>query len=108
MKQKQTGADEFDTQSLLRETVEKLRDLLRSVELHGDGEHASTIQDTARISVAITSACAELRQHSKAAKRALASYSVEAIMAYLLTMPLAERRELAAELTGARDNEGLL
>lgn len=100
--------DEFDTESLLRETVEKLRDLLRSVELHGDGEHASTIQDTARISVAITSACAELRQHSKAAKRALASYSTDAIVAHLKALPAEARRLLADELTGARDEESLL
>lgn len=108
MKRKQSTEDEFDTASLLRETVEKLRDLLRSVELHGDGEHASTIQDTARISVAITSACGELRQHSKAAKRALASYPTDAIVAYLKTMSTEARAAIADELTGARDNEGLL
>jgi len=100
--------ESFDTEALLRLTVEKLKELLESIELHGDGEHGSTVQDIARVSVAITTACAELRQHSKAQRRQLASYSLDQIVDHLKTLSERQRKDVARELTGADDQEPLL
>ena len=108
MAAKQNNSTPYDTEETLRATADKLRELLDSVELHGSGEHGSTIADVARISVALTSTCAELRQHSKARSREIAGYPLDQIMAYLRTLPEATKADLAKELSGADREEPLL
>ncbi len=100
--------NDFDTETTLVQTATKLRDLLESIDLHGDGEHPSTIQDIARITVALTQCCAELRQNAKARRRELAAYSLDEIRAYLHTLSDKQRRELGEELAGVSREEPLL
>lgn len=100
----------YDTEAKLREVVDGLSATFQSLtdNLHGEGEHPSVVADIARIGTALTSALAELRQHAKADRRALASFSVDQILDHLRTLPITERLEIAETLSGARDGEALL
>lgn len=106
-KQSQPSAD-FDTEASLRANAIKLQAALDSIELHGDGEHSSTIQELARISVALTGVCAELRQHSKAAQRQLDSFPIAALVERLKGLPDEDRDRIRRELGGEKDEESLL
>src|SRR5690348_379726 len=99
----------FDTAVVLQETAEKLRELQESVELHGDGEHQSTIGDACRIAQALTATCAELRQHDKARAKALETYPVEEILEHLKQRLRDDAREdFALRLSGKDAEVGLL
>ncbi len=100
--------DGIDTGAELSATVVKLRAILNSIELHGEGEHPSTIQDVARISTALVTACAELRQHAKSARRQLASYTIDQILEHLKSLPEKLRDDVVCELTGSDREESLL
>jgi len=98
----------FDTEQCLAETAEKLREVLRSIETHGDGEHQSTIGDIARVATALTTTCAELRQHAKAAARAIADIPLEQLLAHIKTLPEQVRQDFCRDVLGSDDQEPLL
>lgn len=97
-----------DLDLLMRENVAHLRDLQKSIAVRGDGEHDSTVKNTARISVALTTACAELRQIRKAAHREISRIPLEAIVSYLRTLTEVERQQVALDVSGTSDEEPLL
>jgi len=101
-------AQHYDTESILRTTAEKLRACLEGMETHGDGEHPAVVADIARISTALTTTCAEIRQHAKAAVREVAAIGVDAIVVYLKTLPMDARKEIARDLAGEDDEAPLL
>lgn len=82
--------------------------MLVSIETRDDGEHDSTVKNMARISVAITAACGELRQHAKAAVREVSKIPLDTVITYLKTLRPEQREDIARELTGADADEPLL
>ena len=98
----------YDTESALRATADKLQAVLEGMETHDDGEHESTIKHLARISVALTTVCAELRQHEKATTRELSKIPFDRIVAYLKALPMERREDLAKDITNADAEESLL
>lgn len=98
----------YDTETALRATADKLRGMLESIETHGGGEHGSTIRDVARISVALTATCAELRQHAKAAVREIAKIPLDQVVSYLKSLPEQQRIDIARELTNEDAEEPVL
>ena len=98
----------YDTESVLRTTADKLSGMLDSIETHGDDEHPSIVADVARIATALTTTCAELRQHAKARVREIASIPLDQIIAYLLTLSEAKRQDIAKQILGTDSEEPLL
>ncbi len=98
----------YDTESVLQAVAEKLREILDSMKTHGDGEHPAVVADIARISVALTTTCAELRQSAKARVREISTIPIDQIVAYLRTLPMETRLDIARDLTGADADQGLL
>jgi hypothetical protein len=99
----------IDTEQTLREIAEKLREAMNSIELHGDGEHDSTISNLCRVTTSLTTTLAELRQHDKAKQRALDEYPTEEILEHLRTrLRESDREEFAMKLSGADAEVGLL
>ena len=99
---------DYYTISDLAAAATKLRTALDGFELHGDGEHHAVLADLARISTALTSTCAELRQHSKAATREIAKIPLDLLVEYLKTLPDEKRIEVARQITNADAGEALL
>jgi len=92
---------QLDTDGIMSSNVEALRSALESIELHGDGEHKATVQDLARISVALTTACAEVRQQAKARKRELAAYTDDELTDYIRGLPERRREAIITAAQGA-------
>ncbi len=105
---KTTSTAPYDTKAVLQATAEKLRAVLESMEIHGDGEHPAVVADIARISTALTTTCAEIRQSARSTVREVSSIPLDQIVTYLKTMSMADRADIARDLTGADDLEPLL
>lgn len=105
---KRKRISEFDPVELLEARARQLRELLDGIETHGDGEHESTLRSIARLSVALTSVCAELRQNQRHLIREVARIPLDQILGYLKTLPMQQLVEIAKELTNADADEGLL
>ncbi len=98
----------FDTREGLQAVAKKLRAVIDGFELHGDGEHPAVLSDLARISTALTTCYAEIRQAQKAEVREVHAIPLETILSYLRTLPESKRHDIAAELTNADAKESLL
>lgn len=97
-----------DPEDNLKAIAAKLRVALDGFELHGDGEHHATLADLARISTALTTTCAEIRQAKKATIREVGKIPLDTILTYLKSLSFEQRDAIARELTGADAEEPLL
>jgi len=100
----------YDTEGALRATADKLKELLVGAETAEgeDGEHDSTYKHIARLAVALTAVCAELRQHAKARVREVSQISLDQIVSYLKTLPRETKADICQNLSGADDEAPLL
>lgn len=100
----------YDTESRLRMVADGLSETFESLTsaLHGNGEHGSQVADIARISTALTTALAELRQHTKARARELSTVPIDQIVTYLKGLPERTREDICREVSGSDDEEPLL
>lgn len=98
----------IETEALLHEVIAKLRECMASIELRGDGEHPATVGNLARISTALISAAAEMRQHEKRRADAVSSIPLDQIVAYLRTLPDVKRRDVCRDVLGSDDELPLL
>lgn len=98
----------YDTESALITTAKKLQGVLKAMETGEEGSHPSIVSDIARISTALTTTCAELRQCAKARAREISTIPIDQIIAFLRTFSDERRADIAREITGADDGEGLL
>lgn len=101
-------AEDFDTLVSLRRNAARLQAAIDSVQLNGSGEHRSTTAAVSRMSEALTKVCAELRQHERHSQRQLDSFPIDALVERLKALPEDQRRDIARELGGERDEESLL
>ncbi len=89
-----------DIDAIMIANVDKLHEALESIELHGAGEHSSTIQEIARISVALTTACAEVRQAQKQRIGKLPDYTDDELVEHLQSLPERRRETITARAMG--------
>ena len=109
-KRKLSEPERTNEMARLEDVVMGLHTLFKSLEsqLHGAGEHHSSVQEFCRVATALAAAEGELRQYRKGLRRELAAYSTEQVVAYLKTLNESTRADIVNELTGADDEEPLL
>jgi hypothetical protein len=95
-----TKNTKIDIEVVLADTLSKLYELLKSIETYGSGEHEATVADIARISTAITTACAEKRQQGRDRRRDLASFLDDELVAHLKTISDRRRTAIVEALSG--------
>lgn len=98
----------YDTLGDLQATAAKLREALDGFELHGKGEHPAVMADLARLATALTTVNAEIRQAKKAVVREVSKIPLDALIAYLKSLPKDTKDGVVLEMTGADAMEGLL
>ena len=92
----------------LQALASSLQALYDGVETHGSGEHAATIAAATALSREIRGVHGELRQLAKAEARAVESIPLDKVVAYLRTLPMKQRAQIAREVSGEQDEDGLL
>ena len=97
----------LDSEAAANRVATRLLELFESVELYGTGENASTIADLTTISRELIKACDSLRQYDKQRAKSIESIPLPDIIRHLRSLPLKQRADIAREVSGETDGEGL-
>lgn len=97
----------LDSEATANRVATRLLELFESVELFGSGENASTIADLTTISRELIKACDSLRQYDKQRAKTIESIPLPDIIRHLRSLPLKQRADIARDVSGEADGEGL-
>ena len=87
-----------------------LRDLIESLgsDLHGSGEHGSTIADVCRATTSLSTVAGELRARTKAAAKERDSLTPALVMEWLRVQPEEMKLHILRELSSSMDETSVL
>ena len=101
----------YDSEGALIQAATCLRGMMESIEaegLHGDGEHASTLREAARVSQALSGVLGELRAHRKQRAAALASLRPEVVLEWARGLTDDARLHVVREIDAMNNSSGVL
>jgi len=92
----------------LSAALDKLFDVVESIELHGDGEHARTVLLLCKATSAMAVVSAEIRARARAAAKAQEAMTAATVMAWLEDQPDTVRRHLLRQIQTTLKGESVL
>lgn len=98
----------IDPERVLRETLRKLRTLLRTITAKREGVHPAVSREASQLASAIASVSAELRQCTKGRLRTLGEFPIGDVVAYLRALPKAQRDQAFQAAFDADESDPLL